>query len=146
MREVNKESINLIKRWESFVDHVYICAAGYPTIGFGHVVAKGEEFSTISIEEAESLLQKDLSLAIKGVLRYISVTLSDNQFGALVSFAFNCGNGALQRSTLRRKLNRSEYNEVPSELLKWCIGGGKKLKGLLNRRIAEGILFQQEDL
>jgi lysozyme len=140
--KVNKATLDLIKRWESFVDHVYICAAGYRTVGFGHLVAKGEEFSTISLEEAEELLQKDLTKAINAVNRLITVPLNENQFGALVSFTFNCGNGALQRSTLRSKLNRGEYNEVPTELLKWCHAGGRKLKGLLNRRIAESSLFQ----
>ena len=75
------------------------------------------------------------------VLRLIEVPLTDGQFDGLVSFAFNCGSGALQRSTLRRKVNREEHGEVPKELLKWVWSGGKKLKGLIRRREAEGRLY-----
>jgi lysozyme len=138
---VNKATLNLIKSFEKFVDHVYLDAVGLKTIGYGHLLLKNEVFSTITEEEANELLQKDLTKAINAVLRLIKVYLNDNQFGALVSFTFNCGSGALQRSTLRAKLNRGEYDEIPDELLKWCRAGGKKLKGLLRRRIAEGNLF-----
>lgn len=67
--------------------------------------------------------------------------LTDNQFDALVSFTFNLGAGALQRSTLRRKLNRGDYYSIPSELKKWVWAGGKKLKGLIKRREEESNLF-----
>jgi lysozyme len=142
MITVNKNTLDLIKNFEGFINHSYLDAVGLPTIGIGHLILKGEEFpDTITREEAEDLLQKDLQKAINGVLRLITVSLSDNQFGALVSFAFNCGNGALQRSTLRQKVNRYELDEVPLELLKWCRAGGKVLKGLVKRRTAEGLLF-----
>jgi lysozyme len=139
--KVNQATIDLIKRWESFVDHVYLCAAGYRTIGFGHLVGQSEQFSTISIEEAEELLQKDLIFAINGVARNIKVPLTDNQFGALVSFAFNLGSGCLQRSTLRQRLNRSDF-DVENEFMKYVYAGGKKLKGLIRRRQAEANLFR----
>ena len=62
---------------------------------------------------------------------------------ALVSFTFNCGEGALAASTLRKRLNRREYAAVPSELNKWVLSGGKKLEGLVRRRKAEGALFSK---
>jgi lysozyme len=71
------------------------------------------------------------------VLRLITVPLTDGQFGSLVSFAFNVGAGGLQRSTLRRKVNREEHASVPAEFLRWVWGGGRKLKGLVRRREAE---------
>ena len=93
------------------------------------------------VKEAEALLRKDVLWAEGAVLRLIGVPLRDGQFDGLVSFAFNCGSGALQRSTLRRKVNREEHGEVPKELLKWVWSGGKKLKGLIRRREAEGRLY-----
>lgn len=91
---------------------------GYPTIGYGHVVKEHENFSCgISEEEAEDLLRQDVGEAEKGVLRLIDMPLTDNQFNALVSFTFNLGSGALQRSTLRRKVNREEHKDVPAEFM-----------------------------
>jgi lysozyme len=140
MRLVNKETIDLIKRFEGCVLHVYKDAAGLPTIGIGHLLTTGQAYNVITMEQAEELLQKDLNKAIRGVLRYISVPLTDNEFGALVSFAFNCGNGALQRSTLRMKINRGD-KDVESSFLRWNKAGGRILKGLTRRRQAEADLF-----
>ena len=109
MRQVTEEGINLIKRFEGFSSTVYICPAGYPTIGYGHLVLahEQEQFATgITQAEATELLRKDVRLAERAVLRLISVPLTDGQFDARVSFTFNLGAGALQRSTLRMKVNR----------------------------------------
>jgi lysozyme len=75
------------------------------------------------------------------VLRLIAVPLTAGQFDALVSFTFNLGGGALQRSTLRRKVNREEHAAVPAELMEWVWAGGRKLKGLVRRREAEAALY-----
>ena len=80
-------------------------------------------------------------MAERAVLRLITVPLSDGQFDALVSFTFNLGSGALQRSTLRRKVNRQEYEDAALEFGKWVWAGGRRLKGLINRRKAEAALF-----
>ena len=82
------------------------------------------------------------SIAERAVLRLIKVPLTDGQFDALVSFTFNLGSGALQRSTLRRKVNREEHEEVPAEFLRWVWAGGRKLRGLVRRRAAESVLYQ----
>ncbi|MFM5394388.1 lysozyme [Aeromonas veronii] len=63
------------------------------------------------------------------------------KFDALVSFTFNLGAGALQRSTLRLKANRGEHESVPAELMKWAWAAGKKLPGLVRRRQAEGACY-----
>lgn len=76
------------------------------------------------------------------MLRLISVPLTDGQFDALVSFTFNLGAGALQRSTLRLKVNRGEHDGVPAELMKWVWAAGKTLPGLVRRRRLESILYQ----
>lgn len=141
MRHVTEEGLNLIKRFEGFSPNIYICPAGYPTIGYGHVVLtqEREQFAAgITPVQATELLRKDVRIAERAVLRLISVPLTDVQFDALVSFTFNLGAGALQRSTLRRKVNRGEHETVPAELLKWVWVAGKRLPGLLSRRRLEG--------
>ncbi len=75
------------------------------------------------------------------MLRLISAPLSDGRFDALTSFTFNLGGGALQRSTLRRRVNREEHDDVPDEFRKWVWGGGHKLPGLIRRREAEAMTY-----
>jgi lysozyme len=69
--------------------------------------------------------------------------LTNGQFDALVSFTYNLGGGALQRSTLRRKINREEHGEVPEQFMRWVWAGGRKLKGLVRRRAAESELYTE---
>lgn len=144
MRHITKEGLELIKRFEGFEPEVYLDAAGYPTIGYGHLIRKDEGdmyAGGISEAAAEALLAKDVGFAERAVLRLIKVPLTDGQFDALVSFTFNLGGGALQRSTLRRKVNREEHEVVPRELRKWVWAGGRKLRGLIRRRNAEAMLY-----
>ena len=75
------------------------------------------------------------------MLRLIRVPLEDSRFDALGSFTFNLGAGALQRSTLRRKVNRQEHAAVPAEFGRWVWAGGRRLKGLVRRREAEAVLY-----
>ena len=141
MRKITQEGLDLIKRFEGFSPVVYICPAGYPTIGFGHLVRNHEEFSSIGYEEAEALLRIDVESAERAVLRLINVPLTDGQFDALVSFTYNLGSGALQRSTLRRKVNRQAHAEVLEQLMRWVWAGGRKLKGLVRRRDTEAMRY-----
>lgn len=82
-----------------------------------------------------------MEIAEAAVLRLISRPLLDAQFDALVSFTFNLGTGALQRSTLRRKVNSGDEEAAAKEFLKWKFAGGRVLKGLLHRRRAEAKLY-----
>jgi len=144
MRHVTEVGLNLIKRFEGFSPTIYICPAGYPTIGYGHVVLAHEKdrFAPgITHAEASELLRKDVGIAERAVMRLISVPLMDGQFDALVSFTFNLGAGALQRSTLRRKVNRGEHKSVPAELTNWVWAAGKRLPGLVRRRRAEASAY-----
>lgn len=93
-------------------------------------------------DEALELLKTDVAVAERAIARLIGVPLTQGQFDALVSFTFNLGAGALQRSSLRSKLNRGEYEGVPAELRKWVWANGKKLTGLMRRRQAEATLYQ----
>ena len=142
MRHITQNGIDLIKRFEGFSRTVYFCPAGYPTIGYGHVVKDDEDFSAgIDEAQAEELLRQDAMIAERAVLRLINVPLTDGQFDALVSFTYNLGGGALQRSTLRRKINRNEHGEVPEQFMRWVWAGGRKLKGLVRRRAAESDFY-----
>lgn len=144
MRHITQDGIDLIKWFEGFSSTVYICPAGYPTIGYGHLVRSSEFFTEITETEAEELLRKDVESAERAVLRLVNVPLTDGQFDALVSFTFNLGGGAFQRSTLRRKVNRQAHAEVPGQLMRWVWAGGRKLKGLCIRREAESKLYSSE--
>lgn len=143
-RHITQEGINLIKEFEGFEPEIYLDAAGLPTIGYGHLIRKGEHKmfeNGISESAAGALLAKDVWVAERAVLRFIKVPLTDSQFDALVSFTFNLGGGALQRSTLRRKVNREEHYEVPDQFMRWVWAGGRRLRGLIRRREAEALLY-----
>ena len=147
MRHLTDEGLALIKRFEGFSPEIYDCPAGWPTIGYGHVVrdAERERFADgIDEATAEALLRRDVESAERAVLRLIRVPLEDGRFDALSSFTFNLGSGALQRSTLRRKVNREEHDAVPRELRRWVWAGGRKLKGLVRRRGAEAELYASQ--
>ena len=92
-------------------------------------------------DEVNQLLRNDIKRFENGVESLITVELNQNQFDALVCFAFNVGLGNLQASTLRRKLNRSDYEGAANEFPKWRKAGGRVLKGLVKRRDDERILF-----
>jgi len=144
MRHITQEGLDLICRFEGFSANIYICPAGYPTIGYGHVVKKYEmeKFKAGIYEDtAMVLLKTDVQIAEQAVLLFIKVPLTDNQFNALVSFTYNLGSGALQRSTLRHKVNAEDHHDVPDEFKKWVWGGSRKLPGLIKRRAAEANLY-----
>ncbi len=144
MRHVTQHGINLIKRFEGFEPRIYLDAAGLSTIGYGHLLHSGEAEmfkNGISPEAGEALLIKDVLSAECAVLRLIRAPLTDGQFDALVSFTFNLGSGALQRSTLRRKINREEHDEVPEQFMRWVWAGGRRLRGLIRRREEESGVY-----
>lgn len=136
--------IELVKKFEGFRNKIYLCPAGYPTIGYGHVVLKHEKEkfkNGITQEEAEELLILDLAKREIKITPWIKVEIHPWMFDAILSFVFNVGIWAFYRSTLRRKLNRGEFYDAANEFLKWVYAGGRKLKGLVRRRQAERELF-----
>jgi len=94
------------------------------------------------MEEVDAILRTDLDRFERGVEKFCPVPLTQGQFDALVSFSFNVGLGTLQRSTLRQKVLRGDMEGASEELLKYCMAGGKVLKGLLNRRKDEQAVFK----
>jgi lysozyme len=147
----------MVKHHEGVRFKPYRCPAALWTIGVGHVLypeqakipmaermnfpLRPEDNRVWTKDEVDAILKADLARFEKGVATYCPVPLTQGMFDALVSFSFNVGLGTLQRSTLRSKLNRGDKLGAADELLKYCLGGGKILKGLQNRRIDERAMF-----
>jgi lysozyme len=110
------------------------------TIGFGstHGVVEG---MTITQLEANNRLADDIAGTELGIRRFIKMPLTDNQYSACVSLAFNIGVTAFRNSTLLALINQGKLSEVPKEFPKWRLAGGKVSGGLINRRFAEQALF-----
>jgi GH24 family phage-related lysozyme (muramidase) len=142
---INQDSIDLIKKYEGLRLKAYVCPAGKLTIGYGHTKSV-KASQRITEAEADALLLEDLRGFEAAVKASIKVPVSENQIGALVSFAFNVGLGAFRRSTLLKRLNAGDYKAVPTELLKWNKAGGVVLPGLTARRAAEGFLWGKKCL
>ena len=147
--QVSQKGIELVKRYEGFISKTYLCPAGYKTIGFGH---RTDEMTTITEPEAENLLRRDLNKFASKIsysLEQDKITVNQNQFDALCSFAFNLGFSALVFSTLWKKLKQGDYEGASDEFLKWVyitknVNGERvkiRLKGLETRRNAERDLF-----
>lgn len=131
----------LIKGFEGLRLESYQCIGGYWTVGYGHKLKSQEAYSNISLEEAEALFEEDIAKAEGSVLNNIKVNLKQCQFDALVSFTFNVGGAALQRSTIRQKINGEMFLEAKEEFKRWVYCNGFKSKGLILRRTMEAKLF-----
>jgi lysozyme len=146
---LSNNGFQFIRSFEAYRRHLYNDAAGNCTIGYGHLLHLGpcnnadraQYPNGISRQDAEILLRSDVAIFESVVNNSVTVPLMQNQFDALVSFAFNVGGGAFQGSTLLQLLNQGDYNAVPSELLRWNRAGGRRLRGLTRRRQAEGDMF-----
>ena len=139
----------VVKEFEGLKLTAYKCPAAVWTVGYGHTSAAGNPIVTpdlvISNAEAEQILERDMVQYEDGVRKFVKVELTQNQFDALVDFAYNAGVGALQKSTLLKKVNAGKFDEVPAEFMKWTKGGGKELPGLVRRRRAEVKLWRGLD-
>jgi lysozyme len=136
---------------EGEIDHVYRDAGGLKTLGIGHLLTKTElstgkicinglqvDYSNgITHQQSLDLLDQDVSPAETCVNHFVTTTLNQDQFDALVSFTFNCGVGAFQSSTLLKKVNASLFTDVPAQLMLWTKAGGKTCDGLITRRSNE---------
>lgn len=139
--------ISLIKRFEGFRSSPYRCPNDVPTIGYGTTIypdGRPVRLCDADIKEKEAVvfLKSDVSRFEAQVSKLVTSQLSQNQFDALVSFAYNLGGGALKRSTLLKKVNINPCDpSIRTEFEKWVNAGGKKLKGLVLRREAEAELY-----
>jgi len=143
--KISEAGIALIKHYEGLQLRPYICPAGKATIGYGHTGPDVVFGITITEADADKLLREDLHFSERGVETYAHVPLTQGQFDALVSFAFNLGIGAMRDSTLLKKVNARDFEGAAAEFGKWVHGGGRVLPGLIKRRAAEVALFRGEE-
>ena len=138
--KISAKGLGLIKEFEGCELTAYVCPAGVLTIGYGSTGPHVSNGQTITEAEAEALLLKDLVRFEKAVNELVKVPLSQGAYDALVSFTFNCGEGAFADSTLLRELNAGKEPNLTakSQLPRWTNGG---LAGLVRRRAAEVELF-----
>lgn len=141
-RAINKEGLELIKSFEGLRLKSYRCSANVLTIGWGSTGPHVKEDMTITQDQAEELLRSDLRRFEDFVANRCSPA-TDNQFAALVSFAFNVGEGALGTSTLRRLHMEGNYEAAAEQFKRWNKAGGKVLNGLVRRRAAEEALYRK---
>lgn len=130
----------LIRDFEGLRLKAYLCAAGVPTIGWGHT--KGVRLGqTITEAQAEEMLVEDIA-PIERQLNRLGVNFRQSQFDALVSWIFNLGAAAFSHSTLCKRIQEGATDQlVADEMVKWYYAGGRPLVGLMKRRAAEGNLF-----
>lgn len=137
---INEEGVDLITKWEGLRLKPYLCSAGVPTIGYGSTrYADGRKVkltdAPISKEMALLLFEKTITIYEDAVDVYTRDDISQNQFNALVSFAYNLGNQALKNSTLLKKVNANPKDiKIADEFKKWVNCNGKRVEGLVNRR------------
>lgn len=142
---VSSVGIQLITSFEDLKLEAYDDGVGVWTIGYGTttypngVAVKRDESCTL--EQAKSFFQHDLRRFQTAVNGAVTVPLSQNQFDALVSLAYNIGTNAFKTSTLGKYLNALDFKAAADEFLKWNRGGGKVMKGLVRRRETERALF-----
>jgi lysozyme len=140
---VSENGIDFICQWEKLALEPYNDGAGYMTIGFGHRVREGEHFKRIDEDQAKDLLMSDIEDVEIKLSDCIEREISQEQFDACVSLAFNIGNHAFERSTLLQKLNHGRpFKEVSPQFDRWVFAGSKKMAGLVKRRAAERKLFE----
>lgn len=136
----SKQGLQLTEGFEGCRFVAYQDSVGVWTIGYGHTrgVKQGDNCTQ---EQAIAWLIQDVAYAEDDVNTYVLVDLNQNEFDALVDFAFNLGNDALNKSTLLRLVNHHDNEHAALEFEKWSHAGGKLVAGLLRRRQAEKALF-----
>lgn len=145
--KLSQKGLELIKQFEGLSLKPYLCPAGIPTLGFGNTYyPNGTKVKLtdppITKEKAEELLKFLLVSYEKAVDSFCRDDISQSQFDALCSFAYNVGNGNLQKSTLIKKVNANPSDpSIRLEFMKWNKAAGKVLPGLTKRRKAESDLY-----
>jgi len=136
-----------IKEFEGLRLNSYKDVVGIWTIGYGSIMypdgSKVKSGETITKERADEMLEWEINIKAKSVDVFLSkCVISQNNFDALVSFAFNLGMGALQKSTLLKKVIKNPKDEtIRSEFMKWNNAGGKPVAGLTRRRKSEADFY-----
>jgi lysozyme len=144
---VTNDALKLLHKYEGLVLDAYLCPAKVPTIGYGNTfyedgskVKIGDKITKErAIELFENILENNFASQIK---RLIKSRVTNNQFSALVSFAYNVGVGNLKRSTLLKLVNSNPNDPaIRTQFMRWNRAGGKVLLGLTRRRESEADLY-----
>ena len=142
---VSPSGVDLICNFEGLRLKAYDDGVGVWTIGYGTTkypngirVKKGD---TCTLDQAKAYMQNDLKSFEQTVNNAVNVPISQNQFDALVSLAYNIGSNAFKNSTLVKRLNEGNYKAAANQFNAWVNAGGKRMQGLVNRRAAERALF-----
>lgn len=143
-------AIPITKLFEGLRLEPYHDPVGFPTIGYGYLLSREkwaslDHWPSITEEKAEELLVSELEEKAEAVFRLMRPGLEDHEKAALIDFSYNVGAGALKASTLRARINRYDPN-AHEEFRKWVYSSGRKLPGLIRRRLSEERLFVQERL
>lgn len=141
------ELLKVLEEGKSFSSKSYICSAGKRTIGYGHVILPDDNIiEPITEEQAEDILEKDVSAAENAINKYVKVPLTQNQFDALVCFVFNIGRTNFKTSTLLKFINEQLWDKIPKQFMRWVYHDKKLIKGLENRRKIEVRLWNNENI
>ena len=142
---LSEKGMGLLEQFEGLRLEAYLDSAGIYTIGYGTIkypdgnkVKKGDKTTKA---QAKGYKLHDLKEFETTVNTSVTVPLSQNQYDALVSLSYNIGSGAFKNSTLLKKLNSGDYKGAAEQFLVWINSGGRKVKGLENRRKSEMKLF-----
>ena len=142
--KISEDGLELIKKFEGCETTAYQDSVGVWTIGFGHT--KGvEEGQTCSIEDAESMLADEMDEYEGYINNMVKVELQQHEFDSLVAWVYNLGPTNLSESTMLKVLNGGQFDRVPDEMNRWTRAGGEILEGLVRRRQAESLMFQNLD-
>lgn len=123
----------------------YRCPANVPTIGWGHTNAHGAKFDMGDVwttAQCDAAFLEDMEGFEAAVKRLVRVPLEQHEFDALMAFTYNCGAGALAKSTILKKLNSGDREGAARAFAAWNKAGGKIMPGLVRRRASEALLFQ----
>ena len=145
---ISQRGLDLIKRYEGYSDTAYVCPAGIMTIGYGTTRINGNAIKKgmkCTREQAQTWLESDVNNFLTSASRLISeeVELNQNQVDSIASFVYNIGIGNFKKSTLLQHLNDGFFVLAAAEFARWNKGGGKVLKGLVERRAEEAELFME---
>ena len=144
--KVNKLGIDMMHHFEGCRLQAYQCSAKVWTIGWGNTyyqdkkpVKQGDKVTQDQADELFEMIMNEFAIEVRNAL---TKEVNENQFSALVCFAYNVGIGNLKKSTLLRKVNVNPDDEtIAEEFAKWNKAGGKVLNGLVRRRKAEADLY-----
>ena len=146
MNQLSSNGLDFIKSFEGFSASPYRDSVGVPTIGYGTIMYPDGTRVTmndddITEDQALQYLGFEVNKKTHSINGMVTSTVNQNQFDALVSFAYNLGSGALHGSTLLKLVNQSDFDAAANEFPKWNHAGGAVIAGLTRRRAAERELF-----